>query len=127
MRSPPRDGPGRPKLGVVSREVSLLPRHWEWLEKQPQGISGTLRRLVEDARKRDPRGQNARRARDAAHKVMWAVAGDLPDFEESSRALFAREGERFAALVAPWPVDVRDYVRRLAAPWSARADGGDPR
>src|SRR4051794_18274604 len=24
-------GPGRPKLGVVAREVTLLPRHWQWL------------------------------------------------------------------------------------------------
>src|SRR5262249_47731929 len=47
-----RTGPGRPRLGVVSREVSLLPRHWEWLEQQPSGISAALRRLVDEARKR---------------------------------------------------------------------------
>src|ERR1700679_3549712 len=42
--------PGRPKLGVTAREVTLLPRHWDWLATQPGGASIALRRLVEDAR-----------------------------------------------------------------------------
>ncbi|MFY0534142.1 DUF2239 family protein [Nannocystis pusilla] len=46
---PARTGPGRPKLGVVSREVSLLPRHWEWLERQP---SGSRRRCADSSRRR---------------------------------------------------------------------------
>ncbi|HLM72344.1 MAG TPA: DUF2239 family protein, partial [Polyangiaceae bacterium] len=71
-----RSGPGRPKLGVVSREVSLLPRHWEWLEQQPQGSSAALRRLVDEARKREPGKERARRARDAASKFMWVMAGN---------------------------------------------------
>ncbi len=114
--APPRSGPGRPKLGVVSREVSLLPRHWDWLEQQPQGLSGTLRRLVDEARKRAPAAEHARLAREAAGKVMWSIAGDLPDFEEASRALFACDRVRFEALVEGWPADVRDYAKALAGP-----------
>lgn len=109
----PRAGPGRPRLGVVSREVSLLPRHWEWLEQQPQGISGALRRLVEEARKREPDRERARIAREAAGKFMWAMAGNLPGFEEASRALFARNTERFEELIRDWPEDIRAHVSRL--------------
>lgn len=109
----PKGGPGRPKLGVVSREVSLLPRHWEWLEEQPHGASATLRRLVDEARKREPGKERARRARDAAGKIMWSLAGDLPDFEEASRALFAGDAARVGELIRKWPKDVRKYVLRL--------------
>lgn len=109
----PRTGPGRPKLGVVSREVSLLPRHWDWLERQPQGISAALRRLVEEARKREPDKERARAARDAAGKFMWAVAGNLPGFEEASRALFAGDPQRLGQIVRDWPADVRDHLLRL--------------
>jgi hypothetical protein len=112
----PRPGPGRPKLGVVGREVSLLPRHWEWLESQPQGISAALRRLIDEARKRAPAKERARLARDAAGKIMWALAGNLPGFEEASRALYAVEAKRFRSLVRPWPKDVRDYILRIAEP-----------
>jgi|HubBroStandDraft_6_1064221.scaffolds.fasta_scaffold23407_4 hypothetical protein len=125
--SPPvRTGPGRPKLGVVSREVSLLPRHWEWLEQQPHGLSGTLRRLVDEARKRTPAAEQARKAREAAGKVMWSIAGDLPDFEEASRALFACDRVRFEALIETWPPDVRDYAKTLAAPSFVDARRGVP-
>jgi hypothetical protein len=111
-----RVGPGRPKLGVVCREISLLPRHWEWLEAQPGGISATLRRLVEEARKAHPERERARRIRDATAKIMWAVAGDLPDFEEASRALFAADGARFLDCVRDWPNDVRSHLTDLARP-----------
>jgi hypothetical protein len=107
--------PGRPKLGVTSREVSLLPRHWEWLEQQPSGASAALRRLVEEARKRDPEGERARLAVEAASRVMTSLAGDRPNYEEASRALFARDGARFSALIAEWPVDVRAHLERLVA------------
>jgi len=107
---PPRTGPGRPKLGVVSREVSLLPRHWSWLESQPGGISGTLRRLVEAARHGAPDQETFRVRRDAVGRVMWALAGDLPQFEEASRALFAGELARLAALIETWPVSLRRYL-----------------
>jgi len=112
----PRSGPGRPKLGVVSREVSLLPRHWDWLEREPNGISAALRRLVEEASKREPDRQRARRARDATSKVMTVLAGNRPGFEEALRALYAKEEERFAKLVRKWPVDVRKHLTRLAEP-----------
>jgi uncharacterized protein len=108
-----RTGPGRPKLGVVCREVSLLPRHWEWLEQQPQGISAALRRLIDDARKRDPEGERIRIARDAAAKFMWAMAGNLPGFEEASRALFANDHDGFENQIREWPEDIRSHLKRL--------------
>jgi len=111
-----RSGPGRPRLGVVSREVSLLPRHWEWLSAQPGGASAAIRRLVESAR-RDSAGEDtARQARDAAHRFMYSMAGDLPGFEEASRALYAGDFARLDELIQPWPADLRDYVRMLLLP-----------
>ena len=112
---PPRErtGPGRPKLGVVSREVSLLPRHWEWLEAQPQGISAGLRRLVEEARKKDPQEQRARKGREALSKFMTAIAGNRPNYEEATRALFASDHTRFEELIAEWPEDIRAHLLRV--------------
>jgi hypothetical protein len=105
-------GRGRPKLGVTAREVTLLPRQWEWLNAQPGGASVTLRRLVEEARRREQ--ENGRSARDAAFAFMAAMAGNLPGFEEASRALFRGNRERFEALVARWPADVAAHALRLA-------------
>jgi hypothetical protein len=107
-----RTGPGRPKLGVVSREVSLLPRHWEWLEQQRGGISVALRSLVDEARKRGGSRALARQAREAAGKLMWTLAGDLPDFEEASRALYQRDDARLRSLTERWPKDIRDHLAR---------------
>jgi hypothetical protein len=113
---PTRQGRGRPKLGVVAREVTLLPRHWDWLATQPGGASAALRRLVEEARRADDGSQRQRQTREAAYRVMSALAGDLPGFEEASRALFAGDPERLQSFAAAWPKDVRDFVLRLAAP-----------
>jgi uncharacterized protein len=110
-----RAGPGRPKLGVVSREISLLPRHWDWLASQPGGASVALRKLVEVARKENAGKDNARRCRDAAHRFMWAMAGDLEGFEEASRSFFAADYAAFNQIVAAWPADVREHARRLVA------------
>lgn len=109
-----RPGRGRPKLGVVAREVTLLPRHWEWLAGQPGGASATLRRLVEEARRGDAGPDRIRLAREAAYRVMSALAGDLPGFEEASRALFSGDIEELEALAANWPSDIRSFVLRLA-------------
>lgn len=108
-------GPGRPKLGVVAREVTLLPRHWEWLSTQPGGASVTLRKLVEDARRRSGGKDQARRAQEAAYRVMNAIAGNATGFEEALRAFFAGDRAQFQAHTSAWPADVRDYARRLAA------------
>lgn len=107
-------GRGRPRLGVQSREVSLLPRHWEWLEENPAGISAAIRRLVDEARKRETGADKARRMRDATSRFMWAMAGNLPNFEETARALYAKEIAAMESLVAQWPADVRDHVLRMA-------------
>ncbi len=109
-------GPGRPKLGVVAREVTLLPRHWDWLTEQPGGASVTLRRLVEAARRSGEGAARIRGAQEAANRFMTAMAGDLPGYEEATRALFAGDGARFALLTEAWPPDIRDHSRRLAAP-----------
>lgn len=108
-----RSGPGRPRLGVVGREVTLLPRHWEWLNAQPGGASVTLRKLVEKARKEGQAAERARRLRDGAYRFMSFMAGDFPDFEEAARALFAKDYERLDTLIRKWPDDVREHVRRL--------------
>ena len=109
----PKSGPGRPRLGVVSREVSMLPRHWEWLENQSGGISATLRKLVEEARKSDNGKTDAKNSRDAVAKFMWVMAGNLPNFEEATRALYAGDNDRLSILIDSWPVDVRDHIKRL--------------
>jgi hypothetical protein len=114
LPSPPRTGPGRPKLGVVSREVSLLPRHWEWLEQQPNGASAALRRLVDEARKRDPGKERARLATEAAGRILSAMAGNLPGYEEAGRALYASNGAHFEDLIRDWPRDIRTYLQRRA-------------
>ncbi len=111
--SEPR-GRGRPKLGVVAREVTLLPRHWEWLNTQPGGASVSLRKLVEAARRASGASDRRRAARDAAYHFMSVMAGNLPNFEEASRALFADDRRQFTALIAAWPGDIRDHIVRLA-------------
>jgi hypothetical protein len=105
---------GRPKLGVVGREVTLLPRHWEWLAAQPGGASVALRRLVDEARRAGGAAQRRRAAREVGYRVMSALAGDLAGFEEASRALFAGDRARFEQETAAWPADLRGYVTRLA-------------
>ncbi|XIA65644.1 DUF2239 family protein [Bradyrhizobium sp. TZ2] len=113
-------GRGRPKLGVVAREVTLLPRHWEWLGAQRGGASVALRKLVDEARRANGDADRARAARDAAYHFMSVMAGNLADFEEASRALFADDRRRFVGLVAGWPDDIRDHVVKLA--FSDRAE-----
>ncbi len=107
-------GRGRPKLGVVAREVTLLPRHWEWLATQPGGASQALRRLIDQARHGDGGRTGARQGRERAYRFMAALAGDLPGFEEAVRALFAGEQAAFAPRIAAWPEDVGAYASRLA-------------
>ena len=113
-------GRGRPKLGVVAREVTLLPRHWEWLGAQSGGASVALRKLVDEARRANGDADRARAARDAAYHFMSVMAGNLAGFEEASRALFADDRRRFVGLVAGWPDDIRDHVVKLA--FSDRAE-----
>jgi uncharacterized protein len=107
-------GRGRPRLGVVAREVTLLPRHWEWLNAQPGGASVALRKLVDDARRSSGDRDRQRAARDAAYHFMSAMAGNLPHFEEASRALFADDRRSFVSQIATWPADIRDHVVKLA-------------
>jgi hypothetical protein len=107
-------GPGRPKLGVVPREVTLLPRHWDWLAQQPGGASAALRRLVEEARRSHAGRDGARQAKERAYRFMSALAGGFEGFEEASRALFAHDAEAFAQRISHWPPDVRAHLAWLA-------------
>jgi len=107
-------GRGRPKLGVVAREVTLLPRHWEWLTAQPGGASVVLRKLVDEARRTHGEKDRRRRAQECAYHFMSAMAGDMFGFEEATRVLFANDQSRFRKLVATWPEDVRDHAISLA-------------
>lgn len=109
-----RSGPGRPKLGVTSREVSLLPRHWEWLGLQPGGASAAIRRLVDEARARRPATDASRQAADALYKTISVLGGNLPNFEEASRALYAGDFERLTALTAGWEDGLAAHVARRA-------------
>lgn len=116
----PARGRGRPRLGVVAREVTLLPEHWEWLAAQPGGASVALRKLVHEARRSGGGRARTRQAQERAYHFMAAMAGDLTGFEEAGRALFAGDRERLASLVAPWPDDVREHLLRLADPREER-------
>ena len=108
-------GPGRPRLGVVPREVTLLPRHWDWLNAQPGGASVALRKLVEEARKTRGQTDTLRARQEAAYRFLSAIAGDWRNYEEITRALYASDPDRFRDLTEDWPVDVRDHARFLAA------------
>lgn len=107
-------GRGRPKLGVIAREVTLLQRHWDWLAAQPGGASQALRRLVDAARRADGGISAARQAREAAYRFMAGIAGDLPGFEEASRALFADNRAAFHRHAAAWPADIRAHAEAVA-------------
>ncbi len=111
---PERRGPGRPKLGVTAREVTLLPRHWDWLSSQPGGASVALRKLVEGALKEAEGPDRARKAKEATYRFMTAIAGDRPGYEEATRMLFAGDWTAFDAAVEAWPEDVREAVRGMA-------------
>ena len=119
-RSWPRR-PGRPKLGVVAREVTLLPRHWDWLARQPGGASVALRRLVDEARRLRAEEDKRREAREACYAFISAMVGDEVGFEEASRALFAGDAARFGEKLATWPEDVAAHARHLASPAFAAA------
>lgn len=107
--------PGRPRLGVVPREVTLLPRHWEWLNGQPGGASVTLRKLVEQASRANADADRIRAARESTYRFISAMAGNQPGFEEAARALFASDARRFELHTEGWPVAVRDHARTLAS------------
>jgi hypothetical protein len=106
---------GRPKLGVVGREVTLLPRHWDWLNSQPGGASVALRKLVDEARKANDSVDRIRQSQQATYRFLSAMAGNEPGYEEALRALFASDRSRFELESAKWPKDVREYAANLAA------------
>lgn len=111
---PGKRGRGRPKLGVEGREVTLLPRHWQWLETRRGGASATLRRLIDAERKECSDADRVKNAQDATNRFMYAIGGNLPGFEEAIRALYARDGNRFREETELWPVDIRDCARMFA-------------
>lgn len=114
--NPEKRGPGRPRLGVIPREVTLLPRHWDWLAAQPGGASVALRKLVEVALKEAEAPDRARKAKDATYRFMTALAGDKPGYEEATRMLFAGDWTAFDAAVQAWPEDMREAATEMAGP-----------
>ena len=117
-------GPGRPKLGVVPREVTLLPRHWDWLGQQPGGASAVMRQLVEQALRGSGAATRAREAAESVDRFMLAMTGDFADHEEASRAFYRGDRERFASFTEGWPVDIRNHLRHLAGiAWNERSAG----
>jgi hypothetical protein len=113
---------GRPRLGVVAREVTLLPRHWDWLAEQPGGASNALRRLVDEARRNDGGQAQVKRARERAYRFLTAQAGDLPGYEEVIRGLFSGDHDTFTAGMAQWPPDLTAYALKLAQVDPAREE-----
>jgi hypothetical protein len=122
---PASRGPGRPKLGVVAREVTLLPRHWEWLARQSGGASVALRKLVEEARRASEFEDRVRESQEATYRFMSVMAGNKPKYEDAIRALFAGDLPSFKQAIAGWAADVRDHTRRLAAAAFERATAQD--
>jgi uncharacterized protein len=115
VEAPPKRGPGRPKLGVIPREVTLLPGQWDWLDEQSGGASAALRRLIYEARRANQGKDRARQSQEAVYRFMTTMAGDLPGFEEALRAFYRRDHQRFDSLVANWPKDIHAHVRKLVA------------
>lgn len=120
----PKRTVGRPKLGVTAREVTLLPRHWEWLNAQPGGASTALRKLVEQALRSSAELDRLRQAQEAAYRFMNVMAGDRPGFEEAARALFAGDIDRLPELVSKWPLDIKNHALILAS--AAVTPNGEP-
>ncbi|MGJ5817613.1 DUF2239 family protein [Paludibaculum fermentans] len=116
--------PGRPKLGVVAREVTLLPRHWSWLAGQPGGASVALRKLVEQASRANAGRDQRRQAKDSAYRFLSAIAGNLPGFEEAARALFADQPEQLSNQMELWPGDIRAHAMKLLSGAFERAGDG---
>lgn len=106
--------PGRPKLGVVSGEVTLLPRHWEWLKSQPGGASVTIRKLINEARRTGGTQGKVRAAQEATHHFMTAMAGNFPHYEEALRFLYAGDSDRFHHSIQEWAPDIRNHINKMA-------------
>lgn len=106
-------GRGRPALGVEAKEVTLLPRHWEWLSRQRGGASATLRKLVEEALRK---GASPSDRHDAAYRFLSVMAGDLPKFEDAVRELYAGNRVGYDHFSHDWPSGIRDHGRKLAFP-----------
>ncbi|MCA6123384.1 DUF2239 family protein [Bradyrhizobium sp. WSM 1704] len=118
--APAPRGPGRPRLGVVAREITLLPRHWDWLAQQKGGASVAIRKLIDEARRSSGDKDRTRLAQDAAYRFMTTMAGNRPHYEDAIRALFVHDRRRFSTLIADWPADIRDHAIALA--YSDQAD-----
>lgn len=112
----PSAGPGRPKLGVMSREVSLLPRHWEWLATQSGGASAALRALVTEAIRKESGSVSIKQAQERTYKFMSVMGGDLKGYEEALRALYKKDVEKFISHIDEWPRDIKNHTKDLAEP-----------
>lgn len=115
MNHEPTRRVGRPKLGVVSGEVTLLPRDWEWLKRQPGGASVTLRKLVGEARRAGGKQSKIRESQEATYNFMTAMAGNFHQYEEALRALYAGDLDHFYHFIDDWAPDIRNHIKKLAS------------
>ncbi|HEV2703497.1 MAG TPA: DUF2239 family protein [Steroidobacteraceae bacterium] len=116
QESAPSSGPGRPRLGVISREISLLPRHWEWLASQPGGASASLRKLIDEARRKSTGHVSIKQIQERAYRFMSVMAGDMKGYEEALRALYKADRRSFLLHTQEWPLDVRAHASEMAKP-----------
>lgn len=107
-------GAGRPKLGVMPREISLLPNHWEWLLNQDGGSSAVIRNLIDEKMKSRSKDK-VKSAQETTYKFLSAIAGDLPNFEEAIRFLYRKDKKKFSELISSWPKDIIKYSMMLAS------------
>lgn len=109
-----QSGAGRPKLGVLPREISLLPSHWEWLLNQEGGSSAVIRNLIDEKMKTQLIHKN-KIAQERTYKFLSAHAGNLPSFEDAVRFLYRKDKKKFMDQISGWPKDVLKYTLSLSS------------
>lgn len=105
---------GRPKLGVISREITLQQKHWNWLDQQSSSASAVIRKLI-DKELNDPSSEsNIMLAKQAIDHFMLAMLGNMPNYEEATRALYQGNKSHFLALIHNYPKDLKVYLELKA-------------
>ena len=102
----------------ITGEITLLPRHWQWLAEQGGNASATLRRLIDEAR-RDPKQKadnECRRRQQLTYRFCQALCGDFQGYEDALRALYAADKDSFKTHISTWPADFALRAEALAEP-----------
>ncbi|KAF1023147.1 MAG: hypothetical protein GAK29_03011 [Acinetobacter bereziniae] len=101
---------GRPKLGVISREITLQQKHWDWLDQQNSSASAVIRKLIDQELNNPLSESNKMMAKQALDRFMTAMSGNISHYEEATRALYRDDQESFIALVENCPEDIKTYL-----------------